>query len=261
MSPVNAETPGDVGRSGGPSFLPSSEAVWSSRTQWGAILAGAFAGFAVTVLMTTLGAALGITAGAVGVNTADTVNAETAEKAATAVTIGTAVWILLTALATGIVGGWVLNSCARRDRPYSSFIFGGITWAVGVCVALLVASPGIGGMLSGLGSGGAAAGAAAMSSGAGTQQALRMTPPTRSNEGPGMQGRTDQSQQRTLSDEEKAAVKDAADKASAAAAAAAWVALGAQLISIAATMFAAGWRRHTGTRVVTEVRPRPLPTA
>ena len=57
MSPVNAETPGDVGRSGNPGFPPSSEAVWSSRTQWGAILAGAFAGFAVTVLMTTLGAA------------------------------------------------------------------------------------------------------------------------------------------------------------------------------------------------------------
>ena len=33
MSPVNADTPGDVGRAGTPSFLPSSEAVWSSRTQ------------------------------------------------------------------------------------------------------------------------------------------------------------------------------------------------------------------------------------
>jgi hypothetical protein len=253
MSPVNAETPGEVSRSGGPSFLPSSEAVWSSRTQWGAILAGAFAGFAVTVLMTTLGAALGITAGAVGVNTADTVNTETAEKAATAVSIGTAIWILLTALATGLVGGWVLNSCARRDRPYSSFIFGGITWAVGVCAALLVMSPGVGGIFSGLGGGGGAA-AAGISS---QQPSLRMTPPTRSTEGPGMQGRSEQP--RTLTDEEKAAAKDAADKATAAAAALAWVALGAQLISIAATMFAAGWRRHTGARVVTEIRPRPAP--
>ena len=54
-------------------------------------------------------------------------------------------------------------------------------------------------------------------------------------------------------------LKDAADKASAAAAGAAWVLLGSQLISIAATMFAAGWRRHAGARVVTEVRPRPAP--
>src|SRR6185503_20771646 len=159
MSPLNAETPGDVGRSGGPSFLPSSEAVWSSRTQWGAILAGAFAGFAVTVLMTTLGAALGITAGAVGVNTADTVNTDTAEKAATAVSIGAAIWILLTALATGLVGGWVLNSCSRKDRPYSSFIFGGITWAVGMCLALALAAPGIGGAFAGLGGGAGSAAA------------------------------------------------------------------------------------------------------
>jgi hypothetical protein len=258
MSPVNAETPGEVSRSGGPSFLPSSEAVWSSRTQWGAIIAGAFAGFAVTLLMTTLGAALGVTAGAVGINTADTVNTETAEKAATAVSIGAAIWILLTALATGLVGGWVLNSCARRDRPYSSFIFGGITWAVGVCMALLLAAPGVGGLFSGLGGGGGAA-----MSGPAAQQSLRMTPPTRTGETPGvMQGRSDpaqQQQQRTLSDEEKVAAKDAADKASAAAAAVAWVTLGAQLISIAATMFAAGWRRHTGARVVTEIRPRPAP--
>ncbi|RPH47732.1 MAG: hypothetical protein EHM91_05375 [Planctomycetota bacterium] len=64
-----------------------------------------------------------------------------------------------------------------------------------------------------------------------------------------------------MTDEDKAAARDAAEKAAATAAAAAWIGLGAQLISIAATMFAAGWRRHTGTRVVTEVRPRPLPTA
>jgi hypothetical protein len=225
--------------------MPSSEAVWSSRTQWGAIAAGAFAGFAVTLLMTTLGAALGITAGAVGIGTAENVNQETAEKAVAAVGIGTAVWILLTALATGLVGGWVLNSCARRDRPYSSFIFGGITWSLGICLALLVASPGIGGFLSGLGGGGGAA-----MLGAGANPSVRMTPPARTSEGPGMQARTP-------SDEEKATAKDAAEKAAAAAAATAWVALGAQLISIAATMFAAGWRRHTGARVVTEVRPRP----
>jgi hypothetical protein len=73
--------------------------------------------------------------------------------------------------------------------------------------------------------------------------------------------RDESKQARPMTDEDKAAARDAAEKAAATAAAAAWIALGAQLISIAATMFAAGWRRHTGTRVVTEVRPRPLPTA
>jgi hypothetical protein len=246
MSPVNAEAPGDVGRAGVPNFLPS-EPVWSSRTQWGAIAAGAFGGIAVAILMATLGAALGISAGAAaGASSSGTASGEAAEKAVAAFGIGAAVWILLTALVTGLVGGWVLNSCARRDRPYSSFIFGGITWALGVSIAMLVTVPGLGGVFSGLGAGGGAAAATAANQSPGM---FRMTAP-----------RTEQEQPRTMTDEEKAMAKDAADKAAATVAAAAWVMLGAQLISIAATMFAAGWRRHTGTRVVTEVRPRPAPT-
>ena len=245
--PVNMETPGDVGRTGS-SYLSVPEAVWNSRTQWGAILAGAFAGFAVTLIMATLGAALGITAGAVGVASTETVSPDTAEKAAGAFTIGTAIWILLTALGTGLVGGWVLNSTARRDRPYSSFIFGGVTWACGVALMLAVAAPGFGGLISGLGSGAGAAAATA---------ANRPDMFTQRSTTPGDESR----QARPMTDEDKAAARDAAEKAAATAAAAAWIGLGAMLISIAATMFAAGWRRHTGTRVVTEVRPRPLPTA
>jgi len=252
--PMNVEPTGDPGRTGNPAFFSVPEAVWNSRTQWGAILAGAFAGMAVVILMGTLGAALGITAGAVSVSTAGTVSGDTAEKAASALGIGAAIWILLTALATGLVGGWVLNACSRRDRPYSSFVFGGVTWAVGMCLALAVAAPGVGGIFSGLGggAGGAAAGAGAMVSS--RPEMMRISPQQRQME-PGAAQRGEQP--RALTDEEKVAAKDAADKASALAAAAAWVTLGAQLISIAATMFAAGWNRHTGTRVVTEIRPRP----
>jgi len=240
ISPANPESTGDAGRFGFPSAQPPSDMLWNSRIQWGAILAGSFAGFAAMILMTTLGAALGITAGAAGINASDALTTDMAEKAATGLSIGAAIWILLTALATGLAGGWVLNSCARRDRPYSSFIFGGITWAVGLCILLAVFTPGIGGLVAGAG------GTAGATVAAGGPPNLRTTP---ARPGP------------TLSDEDKLAARDAAEKASAAAAAFAWVTLGAQLISIAATMFAAGWQRHTGTRVVTEVRPRPAPTA
>lgn len=255
--PANVDHPGDVRPGAG--YVSVPESFWNSRTQWGAIAAGAFAGFAVFLLMSTLGIALGITAGAVSVNTAETVNADTAEKAGTAFSIGTAVWVLLTALATGLTGGWVLNQCSRRDRAYSSFIFGGVTWALGTCLALLLAAPGVGGMFSGLG-GGAGGAAGALGS---RSDFMRMTPPARQDQGAMQRSETgrESRQNQPLTDEEKAAAKDAADKATAFAAAAAWVMLGSQLISIAATMFAAGWRRHTGARVVTEVRPRPLPTA
>jgi hypothetical protein len=229
-----------------------------SRTQWGAILVGSFAGLAVVILMGTLGAALGITAGSIGIANMQTVNATTAESTGSAFTIGAAIWMLLTALVTGLAGGWALNATARRDRPYSSFIFGGVCWAVGVCVSLLLASPAIGGTFAGLGGGaGAAAGAAVGQPGILNQMTAPMTKaaPSANSENPSARAQT------PMTDEEKTMAKDVAEKAAAAATGAAWVLLGSQLISIAATMFAAGWNRHTGTRVVTEIRPRPAPMA
>jgi hypothetical protein len=249
---------GDAGRA---SPYLSSETVWSSRTQWGAILIGAFAGFAVFILMSTLGAALGITAGAASVSNASTVNADTAEKTATAFTIGAAVWMLLTALVTGLAGGWALNATARRDRPYSSFIFGGVCWAVGVGLSLMLAAPAFGGAASGLGSGaGAAVGAAASQPGM-----LAPMMPRMAKEMPGAPPAAQRSSavptQAPMTDEDKMMAKDAAEKAANAATGAAWVILGSQLISIAATIFAAGWHRHTGTKVVTEIRMRAAPMA
>jgi hypothetical protein len=251
--PSSAEIPvGDPGRS---SPFYSSETFWMSRTQWGAILVGSFAGLAVVVLMGTLGAALGITAGTIGIANLQTVNATTAESTGTAFTIGAAIWMLLTALVTGLVAGWALNATARRDRPYSSFIFGGVCWAVGVCISLLLASPAIGGTFAGLGGGvGAAAGAAVGQPGILNQMTAPATKAAPA-ETPAARAQT------PMTDEEKMLAKDAAERAAAAVTGAAWVLLGSQLISVAATMFAAGWNRHTGTRVVTEIRPRPAPTA
>jgi hypothetical protein len=125
---------------------------------------------------------------------------------------------------------------------------------VGMCLALALAAPGVGGVFSGLGSG--AGGAAAMTANR-SDLRLRISPPTRPNE-PGAVQRNDQG--RPLTDEEKVLAKDAADKAAALATATAWVTLGALLISMAATMFAAGWNRQISPRVVTEIRPRPIPT-
>jgi hypothetical protein len=260
--PSSAEFPAaDPGR---PGISYSPEPVWSSRTQWGAILVGAFAGFVVLVLMTTLGAALGVTAGAIGVSSVETVNAETAEKSATAFTIGAAIWMLLTALVTGLVGGWALNATARRDRPYSSFIFGGVCWSVGLCLTLALVSPAIGGSVAGLG--GAAAAITGQATGGQQPGMFPSLSPRMTREAPGSapSARPDAAPARPLppmTDEEKTLVKDAAEKATAAATGAAWVILGSQLISIAATIFAAGWNRHTGARVVTEIRPRPAPIA
>lgn len=250
MTPIlNPESQSGIpGRSAAPPPFQSSEAVWSSRTQWGAILAGAFSGIVVLILMGTLGVALGITVGAIGAATSETTSTDVAEKTAAAFTVGATMWFLFTALVTGLVAGWVLNSTARRDRPYSSFIFGGVTWAVGASIVALLAAPGIGGMLSSAGAGGFAM------TGARPEAQMRRIPGVRPEHGvpPGPS--------QAPTEEESAAAKDKPEKLTGIATGAAWVILGAQLISIAATMFAAGWNRHTGTRVVTEIRPRPMTT-
>ena len=262
--PSSAEFP--AADSGRQSILGSSESVWNSRTQWGAILIGAVAGIVVLVLMTTLGAALGITAGAITVSTIETVNAESAERTARAFTIGAAIWMLLTALLTGLAGGWALNATARRDRAYSSFIFGGVTWGVGLCLSLALASPVLGGSVAGIGGGTAMVVNGAMAP-AGQPAMMPAETPRTTKEGPAAapSARTDVVPARppaaAMTDEEKTMAKDAAEKASTAATGAAWVILGSQLISIAATIFAAGLNRHTGTRVVTEIRPRAAPIA
>lgn len=236
----------DSGPTREPMGVSPSSNVWSSRVQWGAILAGAVAGFGVVVLMTTLGAALGITAGTIGAHHTDNPTGDTAGKAALAFGIGSAVWMLLTAAASGLVGGYVLNSTSRRDRPYSPVVFGGITWAIGVCTLLMVAAPAFGGAIAGIGSG---VGGAAAGLGNNPEVQRRVD-----------QSRTDVNQNRQtapMTEDEKAAAADAAKKAATAATTATWVAFIGQLLGLCLTMFAAGVNRHAGVKVVTELRPRP----
>lgn len=222
---------------------PSSN-VWSSRVQWGAILAGAAAGFGALIIMTTLGAALGITAGTVAGHNTENPTSDTAEDAAMAFSIGSGIWMLLTAAVIGLVGGYVLNSTSRRDRAYSPVVFGGITWSIGVCTLLMLAAPAFGGMFSGLGSGigGAVAGLG------GNPDLTRR-----------LEGRLEQSQNQPgqqMTEEQKAAAAEAAKTAATGATIFMWVTLLGQLVGLGATVFAAGWNRNSKVKVVTELRPR-----
>lgn len=232
-------SPNWEGQSAPMGTTPSSN-VWSSRVQWGAILAGAVAGFGVVILMTALGAALGITAGAVGIANTENPTSDDAGKTAMAFGIGSAVWMLLTAVATGLVGGYVLNNTSRRDRAYSPVIFGGLTWTVGVATMLLIAAPSLGGALSGLGAG--AGGAAAGIGGAASN--------------PDVTRRLENQQAPAMTEEQKAAAADAAKKAATSATLAMWVMFISQLVALGATVFAAGVNRSSKVKVVTELRPR-----
>jgi hypothetical protein len=206
---------------------------WAGQVQWGAIAAGAFAGFGATIIMATLGAAIGITAGASLVD--EPMTSTDAERTALGFGIGSVIWMALSAVVVGFVGGAVLNRTARYDRPYMPTAFGLLTWAAGIFIALLVASSGMTGALGTLS--GAASGIAAGKS----DEALRSL-----SGAPAMERREGQQPApaaRAMTPEEQEKVRRAAETASKTAAAAAWLALGSQLVALAATMLAARWQK------------------
>jgi hypothetical protein len=219
----------------------------TSHAQWGAIAAGSLAGFGATIIMATLGLAIGATTGAAAAD--ETGSMPNMGDVTTKVGVAVAIWTLLSALVVGFVGGAVLNRMARYDRPYMPTAFGALTWAGGIVIALLVGASQGTGMMAG-----AASGAAA---GAGYER--KVAPADRDRSIPRAEGR--ERDPREASGQEPAPRPDdgtrreAAKKAATGTAAAAWTLLGAQLVALAATVLAARWRKareipvKAGTRI------------
>jgi hypothetical protein len=115
--------------------------------RWQSIFAGALTGFAVTIIMTTLGAAIGLTAAA-----------DSGDASNSAMGIGAGVWWLLTVIAAGFLSGRVVSATAPHDQNYSPVVYGTLAWITGVLVMLVLLAIGVGSLMGGLGGGlGAAA--------------------------------------------------------------------------------------------------------
>jgi hypothetical protein len=203
--------------------------------QWPAILASTLAGFGTAVLLTTLGAAIGMSTGAAMVDEPFT------SEAATGLGLGAIVWIAFTSIAVGAVAGTVLSRLARTDRVYSPWIFGTLSWAGGIALALFVASSGTGGLMGGLGSTGAVA-----ASQLDTSDARAFD--SRTNSARGESG--------ALSTETRQDMQLAAEDAAAAATVAAWTSLAGMVVALLATIMAASMRKH-----VDVVETAPIRTA
>jgi hypothetical protein len=154
-----------------PSSTPYTyeESVWARRGTWTGIFIGAMVGFAISVILASFGAAAGIAAG-MGTAAADEYSepakGQTAEREpAPAVTtthqqrnvikgagLLSAVWLVVSALAAGLIGGWVAGRVAQVYAADTT-ILGLITWAVGILMMVVVLSLGAAGTLGGLGAG------------------------------------------------------------------------------------------------------------
>ncbi len=103
-----------------PTFSPSSY----RRISWGAVFAGAITSLSSLVVMTILGAALGW-AGALREGQALT----------RTLSMGTVIWLPLSAVASFYIGGWVAGRLTEIARVSESVIHGIASWSV-VVVAL-----------------------------------------------------------------------------------------------------------------------------
>lgn len=195
--------------------------------QWGAILASTLAGFGTAVLLATLGVAIGMTTGAALAD--ETLLASEAADAAKGVGLGAIVWIAFTSIAVGGVAGTVLSRLARADRAYSPLIFGTLSWAGGIALALMLASSGTGGLMGGLGGTGAVA--------------ARELDPSSAR---AFDSRSDpiRGDEAAFSSADRQDLQLAAEEAAAAAAVAAWTSLAGMVIALVATVMAASMRKR-----------------
>ena len=103
--------------------------------QWGAIVAGAFAGFAAFIVLAVLGIAIGISATPTG----------------QAASIVAGIWWILTLLIASIFGGWVLGRTARQTGKFMPFVYGTVTWVLGTMIMLFLLTLGVGNIIGGVG--------------------------------------------------------------------------------------------------------------
>ncbi|MGH7607429.1 MAG: hypothetical protein ACREME_08820 [Gemmatimonadales bacterium] len=139
-----------TGRMDTAAYGPRPGPDWTFGVQWKSVVAAALVGFAITLILTTLGAAIGFTASDAA-NGAD----------ATAVGVGALIWWTLTVAIAGFLSGRVLATTARRDLDYRPMIYGTLAWVLGVIVLLFLLANGVGNVIGGLGGGMGAAAATA----------------------------------------------------------------------------------------------------
>ncbi|MFO0863055.1 MAG: hypothetical protein U0744_00070 [Gemmataceae bacterium] len=100
-----------------------------SRISWGAILAGSFLALAMHVLLTVLGAA-------VGLQMSDRVQSDTLVNTAL-------IWAVIVVAASFFVGGLVTSLFAVGENKVEACVYGVIMWAFVTGVLILMASSGV----------------------------------------------------------------------------------------------------------------------
>lgn len=100
-----------------------------SRVNWGPILGGVATAFAVYMLISLLGVAIGF-------SVQDDVSQEN-------LTLGAAAWATLTIVVALFVGGWVCSRCTVGEDRTEAVLYGTILWGTMFVILLLLAGLGL----------------------------------------------------------------------------------------------------------------------
>ncbi|MBA2744473.1 MAG: hypothetical protein H0U43_09260 [Chthoniobacterales bacterium] len=97
-----------------------------ARISWGSILAGAIVALAVQLVLTLIGAAIGLA-------TVDPASGDT--PSATSLGIGGGIWLLLSSLISLYAGGYM---AARLGGTFNGFLHGLTTWATVTMLTIML---------------------------------------------------------------------------------------------------------------------------
>lgn len=121
---------------GGPGFATP---VPDSRIRWRAVVAGVVAGMIVQVILTLLGMAIGLNA----------LNPGAGDNNYDAVGIGSTIWLLISAIASGFFGGWVASALSNATYKLDGIMHGILSWGVFMVIAAFLLGTGTGTILGG----------------------------------------------------------------------------------------------------------------
>ncbi len=95
------------------------------RIRWGAIIAGLFAALSTLVVLSVLGAAIGL-------------SVYDARENAEGLGMGTLIWTVITMIISFLVGGYVAGRWGSPYRDSSAMVHGAMVWAVAIPLGIFV---------------------------------------------------------------------------------------------------------------------------
>ena len=207
------------------------------RLSWGGIFAGFVVATSLQMVLTTLGAAIGLAAFDLGQG-----------DSAASLGIGAAIWFAVTALVSMFIGGQTAGKLAGVLTRGDGMLHGVVMWGLSLLLAIYLGSTGVGRVLGGVTSflgqtassaaGGAVSGAGAVGASAAQNGGLDVPEGQQQQAQNAAQNAQQQIQQRAPELQAKAG--EIGDKAANTGAKAAWGALLVMGLSVAAAAFGAG---------------------